>query len=211
MLHEAASRVGGLDIGFVPGAEGLSAPAMIEASRRGKLDVLFLLGADEFDVAGVGSETFVVYLGTHGDAGAHRADVILPGAAYTEKSGTYVNIEGRVQMANRAAFPPGDARDDWSILRALSASLGKTLPFDSLAALRAALYGDHPHMAAIDAIAPGTAAEIRALADRGGALGSQRFAATIRDFYLTNPIARASAVMAECSAMRLGPVAEAAE
>ena len=210
VLHEAASRVGGLDVGFVPGDGGLSAPAMVGAAGAGKLDVLFLLGADEFDMTRLG-ETFVVYLGTHGDAGAHRADVILPGAAYTEKSGTYVNTEGRVQLANRAAFPPGDARDDWSILRALSASLGKTLPFDSLAALRAALYRDYPHMAAIDEIARGDPADIRTLAGRGGSLGDGRFAPTITDFYLTNPIARASAVMAECSALRLGPVAEAAE
>ena len=109
------------------------------------LDVLFLLGADEIDVP---DGAFVVYLGTHGDAGAHRADVILPGAAYTEKSGTWVNTEGRVQLGNRAAFPPGDAREDWSILRALSGVLGKTLPFDSLAQLRAQLYAAHPHMAA---------------------------------------------------------------
>ncbi len=115
----AASRVGGLDLGFVPGEGGLKAAEM---ATVGTLDVVFLLGADEIDVA---PGAFVVYIGTHGDRGAHRADVILPGAAYTEKSGLYVNTEGRVQMAARAAFPPGDAREDWAILRALSDVLGK--------------------------------------------------------------------------------------
>ena len=118
MLHTAASRVGALDLGFVPGEGGMNAAEMAKA---GALDVLFLLGADEIDVP---PGAFVVYIGTHGDSGAHRADVILPGAAYPEKSGIYVNTEGRVQMANRAAFPPGDAREDWAILRALSDVLG---------------------------------------------------------------------------------------
>ena len=119
-------------------------------SQPGALDVLFLLGADEIEVA---AGAFVVYQGTHGDRGAHRADVILPGAAYTEKSGTYVNTEGRVQMADRAVFPPGDAREDWAILRALSAVLGETLPFDSLAGAAQALYAAHPHFAALDRLA----------------------------------------------------------
>ena len=131
VLHDTASRVGALDIGFAPGAGGLTAAQM---TTFGTLDVLFLLGADEIKAP---DGTFVVYIGTHGDRGAHRADVILPGAAYTEKSGIYVNTEGRVQMANRAAFPPGEAREDWAILRALSDVLGKKLPYDSLAALRA--------------------------------------------------------------------------
>jgi NADH-quinone oxidoreductase subunit G len=122
-----------------------------------------------------------------------------------------VNTEGRVQLGLRAAFPPGDAREDWSILRALSAVLGKTLPFDSLAELRARLYQSHPHMAAIGGIQPGDAAELGQLAAVGGDLSAPPFLSPIRDFYLTNPIARASRVMAECSAMRLGPAAEAAE
>ena len=130
VLHTAASRVGALDIGFVPGAGGKTAAEM---AKSGALDVLFLLGADEIDVP---PGAFVVYIGTHGDDGAHRADVILPGAAYTEKSGLYVNTEGRVQAANRASFPPGEAREDWAILRALSDALGKKLPYDSLAQLR---------------------------------------------------------------------------
>ncbi len=125
VLHTAASRVGGLDVGFVPGEGGKTSSEMTQA---GALDVVFLLGADEIDIA---PGTFVVYIGTHGDRGAHRADVILPGAAYTEKSGIYVNTEGRVQMAGRAAFPPGDAREDWAILRALSDVIGHKLPYDS--------------------------------------------------------------------------------
>ncbi len=144
VLHTAAARVGALDLGFVPGEGGLDVAGML---APGALDVLFLLGADEVEVP---AGAFVIYQGTHGDRGAHRADVILPGAAYTEKSATYVNTEGRVQMTARATFPPGDAREDWAVLRALSAALGKTLPFDSLAGLRQSLYAAHPHFAALD-------------------------------------------------------------
>jgi len=209
ILHGAASRVGGLDIGFVPAAGGLDTAGMIKAAGEGSLEVLFLLGADEIDTAALGS-SFVVYIGTHGDAGAHRADVILPAAAYTEKSGTYVNTEGRVQLANRATFPPGEAREDWAIFRAFSDVVGKRLPFDSLAALRKALYADHPHLAAIDHVTAADFAEVRALAGTP-ALGKASFASPVADFYLTNPIARASAVMAECSALAAGRVAAAAE
>ncbi len=208
VLHTAAARVGGLDIGFVPGRGGLGVPDMIAAAGKGDFDVVFLLGADEIDMNALGP-SFVVYLGSHGDAGANRADVILPGAAYTEKSGTYVNTEGRVQVASRATFPPGDARDDWAILRALSAVLGKTLPYESLAELRAALYEAHPHMAEIDAITPADPAAIAALAATAPeSLSGAPFANPVGDFYLTNPIARASATMAECSAMKLGPRAQ---
>jgi NADH-quinone oxidoreductase subunit G len=207
MLHTAAARVGGLDIGFVPGEGGLAARDMV--SGDGRLDVLILLGADETDMPPPGP--FVVYVGTHGDAGAHRADIILPGAAYTEKSATWVNTEGRVQLGNRAAFPPGDAREDWSILRALSGVLGKTLPFDSLAELRARLYQVHPHLAEVDAVRGVERADFGRLASLGGSVSGPSFASPIKDFYLTNPIARASAVLAECSAMHLGPAAEAAE
>src|SRR5207253_3921709 len=135
VLHSAASRVGALDIGFVPGEGGHSA---LEMTRF--VDVAFLLGADEIDIT---SAAFVIYIGTHGDAGAHRADVILPGAAYTEKNGLYVNTEGRVQLANRAVFPKGEAREDWAILRALSDRLGQKLPYDTLSALRSKLFADH--------------------------------------------------------------------
>ena len=156
-------------------------------------------------------DAFVVYLGTHGDAGAHRADVILPGAAYTEKSGTYVNTEGRVQMAERAAFPPGEAREDWAILRALSEVVGQRLPFDTLADLRRALYAAHPHFMRVDQIEAGSLDDVKAMAGRAGAAGSEPFRSVIGDFYLTNPIARASAVMAECSALAAGKLATAAE
>ncbi len=205
VLHTAAARVGGLDLGFVPGAGGLNAPAMTKA---GALDVLFLLGADEIEVE---PGAFVVYQGTHGDRGAHRADVILPGATYTEKSGLYVNTEGRVQMASRAVFPPGDAREDWAILRALSDVLGKRLPYDSLNALRAALFAEKPHFAALDEIAPGDAADVARLASAPGKPGKAPFTAVIADFYLTNPIARASAIMAECSALAAARLPQAAE
>jgi NADH-quinone oxidoreductase subunit G len=195
VLHTAASRVGALDIGFVPGEGGLSAATM---AKSGAMDVLILLGADEIDVP---PGAFVVYIGTHGDAGAHRADVILPGAAYTEKSGLYVNTEGRVQLANRANFPPGEAREDWAILRALSETLGRKLPYDSLPALRRALFAAHPHLQRIDRIAPGDAADVRSLAGKGGTADKAPFRQAFDDFYLTNPVARASAVMAECSAL----------
>jgi NADH-quinone oxidoreductase subunit G len=198
VLHAAASRVGALDIALVPGAGGLTARQMAVA---GALDVAFLLGADEIDIA---PGAFVVYIGTHGDDGAHRADVILPGAAYPEKSGIYVNTEGRVQMALRAAFPPGEAREDWAVLRALSEALGAKLPYDSLGALRQALFAAHPHLQRIDQIEPGRAADVERLAGLGGALDKAPFRSAIDDFYLTNPIARASAVMAECSAVAAG-------
>jgi NADH-quinone oxidoreductase subunit G len=198
VLHNAASRVGALDLGFVPGEGGLTTRQM---AASGTLDVLFLLGVDEIDIA---AGAFVVYIGTHGDRGAHRADVILPGAAYTEKSGLYVNTEGRVQMGGRAAFPPGDAREDWAILRALSDTLGHKLPYDSLDGLRAALFGAHPHLARVDAVAPAAAADIEKLAGLGGTPDKAPFRSPVEDFYLTNPIARASAVMAECSALAEG-------
>jgi NADH-quinone oxidoreductase subunit G len=156
-------------------------------------------------------DAFVVYIGTHGDAGAHRANVILPASAYTEKSGTYVNTEGRVQMANRAGFAPGEAREDWAILRALSDVLGKRLPFDSLAQLRGKLYADFPHLARIDQIAVGDAGDVAKLAALGGEPGNGAFASPVADFYFTNPIARASAVMAECSALARNGFRQAAE
>jgi NADH-quinone oxidoreductase subunit G len=205
LLHDTASRVGALDIGFAPAAGGLNGAQM---ATFGTLDVLFLLGADEVEVP---DGTFVVYIGTHGDRGAHRADVILPGAAYTEKSAIYVNTEGRVQMTGRAAFPPGDAREDWAILRALSATLGKKLPYDSLAELRRAIFTAVPHLIRIDQIEPGDAGAIRTLANKGGSLEKAPFKSSVEDFYLTNPIARASAVMAECSRLAADRALQAAE
>ena len=205
VLHTAAARVGGLDIGFVPGDGGKDISAML-----GDTDVLFLLGADEIDMAKVGSG-FAIYIGTHGDAGAHRADVILPASAYTEKSGTYVNTEGRVQMTGRAAFAPGDAKEDWAILRALSDVLGHKLPFDSLGQLRTKLYSDFPHLARIDEIEAGDPDDVARIAGTGGRTGKSAFASPVKDFYLTNPIARASAVMAECSQLAAGGFRQAAE
>jgi NADH-quinone oxidoreductase subunit G len=205
VLHDTASRVGALDIGFAGGAGGLNAAQM---TTFGTLDLLFLLGADETKAA---DGTFVVYIGTHGDRGAHRADVILPGAAYTEKSGIYVNTEGRVQMANRAAFPPGEAREDWAIIRALSEAIGKKLSYDSLAALRQALFKAAPHLMRMDHIAAGNAADIKTLAGKGGSVEKTAFKSSVEDFYLTNPIARASAVMAECSRLASGQMLTAAE
>ena len=205
VLHTAASRAGGLDLGLTPGRGGLTARAM---ARAGALDLMFNLGADEIDVE---PGAFVVYLGTHGDRGAHRADVILPGAAYPEKTGIYLNTEGRPQFAERAAFPPGDAREDWAILRALSDALGARLPFDSRAQLRAALYAAHPRLARLDVIEPSDAGDLSALAAVGGAPDKTPFAAAIADFYLTNPIARASRTMAECSALARARQLQAAE
>jgi NADH-quinone oxidoreductase subunit G len=201
VLHTAASRVAGLDLGFVPQVGGLDAAGIIAAAGKGKLDVLYLLGADEIELPAAG-KSFVIYQGHHGDRGAHRADVILPGAAYTEKSVTYVNTEGRAQMTERAVFPPGEAKEDWAILRALSAKVGKTLPYDALAQLRTAMYKATPVLGRLNSLQPAPFVGVRGVAKLTGALGSEAFASPIKDFYLTNPIARASAVMAEMSALK---------
>jgi NADH-quinone oxidoreductase subunit G len=203
MLHNAAGRVGGLDIGFVPHDGGVCSADQIKLAGKAELDVLFLLGADEYDTTAMG-KAFVVYVGTHGDAGAHRADVILPAAAYTEKSGTYVNTEGRVQLAERAVFPPGDAKEDWTIFRALSAVLGQPLPFNSLVQLRQAMYAQFPHLARVDQIAAGSVDDLRKLAAAAIKTTSASYTSPVADFYLTNPIARASAVMGECAALQAG-------
>ncbi len=198
VLHTAAARVGGLDMGFVPGKGGKTAPEMV---AKGALDVLVLLGADEIDTSA--SDAFVIYLGSHGDAGAHRADVILPGAAYTEKDGLYVNTEGRVQMAQRAVFPKGEAREDWAVLRALSEQVGARLPYDTLEQLRAKLMGDHPTFGQID-YAPGAATAASfdlSKVGKAGKASDAPFKNAAPDFYLTNPIARSSVTMAECSAL----------
>ena len=204
VLHTAASRVGGLDMGFVPGEGGLDARAM---TTKGALDVLFLLGADEIDLSA--SDAFRIYLGSHGDAGAHAADLILPGAAYTEKDGLYVNLEGRVQMGQRAVFPKGEAREDWTILRALSERLGKTLPYDNLDQLRARLFAEHPTFGQID-WAPRGQADLSAIGAAGD-LGEAPLSSAVKAFHLTNPVARASVTMAECAALAAGPAKLAAE
>jgi len=184
VLHSAAGRVGAMDIGAV--TEG-----GIEAAIDGA-EVIYNLGADEVEID---AGAFVIYQGSHGDRGAHRADVILPGAAYTEENGLFVNTEGRPQLAMRAGFAPGEAKENWAILRALSAELGATLPFDSLAQLRQALVAEVPHLAQIDQV-PENAVE----ALEQGPLGTASFRIAVDDFYLSNPIARASALMAELSA-----------
>jgi NADH-quinone oxidoreductase subunit G len=213
VLHAAAARVGALDLGFLPQKGGRDTTAILEATSRGEIDVVYLLGADEIDMKKLG-KAFVVYQGTHGDAAAHRADVILPGAAYTEQNGTYVNTEGRVQQAKRATFPPGDAREDWAILRALSDVLGKRLPYDDMGALRQAMLADAPHFAEIERAPanPGADAAIWTNIGAAGTITATPFDYPIKDFYLTNPIARASYVMAECSALFVNPkLSQAAE
>jgi NADH-quinone oxidoreductase subunit G len=207
VLHTAASRVAGLDMGFVPAEGGLAAGDML---KPGAVDVLFLLGADECEASASGA--FKIYLGTHGDAGAHKADVILPGAAYTEKNGLYVNTEGRVQQGRRAVFPKGEAKEDWSILRALSEVLGHKLPYDSLDQLRAKLFADHPTFGQID-YAPGSVATSFdvGLLGADGEASDAPFESPIKAFHLTNPIARASVTMAECAAVASGAAKIAAE
>jgi len=208
VLHSAASRVGGLDLGFVPGPGGKSAAAL---AAKGGADVLFLLGADEIDTSA--SKAFTVYLGTHGDRGAHTADVILPGAAYTEKNGLYVNTEGRVQQGVRAVFPKGEAKEDWAILRALSERLGAALPYDSLDQLRAKLFADHPTFGRIDHVDGAAGLVSLSLGALGGPgeLSDAPFASAVTSFYQTNPIARASVTMAECAAQASGAARIAAE
>jgi len=203
ILHHAAARVGGLDIGFVPHDGGLDVEGMLDAASAGKLDVVYLLGADEIDMERLGN-AFVIYQGSHGEQGAHRADVILPGAAYTEKSAIYVNTEGRPQMTARAVFPPGEAREDWKIIRALSGVLGKPLPLDSATELRAKLFEAHPHLALLDLVEPADSAAVERLAQKPARADKERFGHAIDDYYLTNPIARASAIMANLSALHAG-------
>ena len=185
VLHTAAGRVGALDIGAT--AEG-----GVEAALDGA-DVVFNLGADEIDLA---AGAFVIYQGSHGDRGAHRADVILPAAAYTEENALFVNTEGRPQLAMRAGFAPGEAKENWAILRALSGEVGRVLPYDSLAQLRSSLTEAHPHLAAIDEVAENEWTPL-ALSN----MGEGDFVTALRDFYLSNPIARASSLMAELSSL----------
>jgi len=198
ILHTAASRVGGLDVGCVPGRGGRDTHAIVEGARSGDVELVFLLGADEIDATAF-DRPFVVYIGTHGDRGAHVADVILPGAAYTEKTGTLVNLEGRPQRVLRAAFPPGDAREDWAILRALSAELDATLPYDNFGALNRAMLKTAPVLADLDDVRPADVEGVVRLAQRRGEVSPVPFRNPIRNFHLTNPVARASVVMAECA------------
>jgi NADH-quinone oxidoreductase subunit G len=195
VLHGAAARVAGLDLGLLPGDGGRDVAAMVTGAGVGDIKALYLLVADEIDMSALG-DAFVIYQGHHGDAGAARADVILPGAAYTEKSATYANTEGRAQQTRLVTFPPGEAREDWKILRALSAVLGKTLPFDSLRDLRARMVKAVPSLGAIDETTTAPWGDF----GTDGAMGGQPFESAISNFYMTDPISRASATMAECAA-----------
>jgi len=194
VLHTAAARVGGLDLGFTPKRGGKDLAGILEAAGKGDIEVVYLLAADEIDMGSLG-KAFVIYQGHHGDAGAHRADVVLPGAAYTEKHGTYVNTEGRAQYGQVAAFPPGEAREDWTILRALSAVLGRTLPYDTLEQVRAGLAKAAPAFANIDAVVPASWGEF----GTAGATDPAPFAPPIANFYMTDPITRCSETMAKCT------------
>ena len=210
ILHTAAGRVGAIDVCALPGEGGMNTNAMLSAANKGDMDVLLLAGADEIDTSKLG-KTFVIYVGSHGDAGAARADVILPGATYVEKSGTYVNTEGRAQMALRAAFPPGEAREDWAIIRALSTELGATLPFNTIEELRAAMYKVAPQLAALDQVHKADATALNELQNAMGKASNTPFTSPVKDFYFTNPIARASKIMADCSAIKNGQKLQAAE
>ncbi len=213
VLHTAAARVGALDLGFVPEAGGRDVAGILGGAASGEIDLVYLLGADELDMVRFG-RAFVIYQGSHGDAGASRADIVLPGAAYTEKSGLYVNSEGRVQLAERATFPPGDAREDWAVLRALSGAIGQPLPYNDVESLRSAIMIDAPHFAHRGALPLSPGAD-PAIWGKIGTLGKfdpdLPLRSTIDDYYLTNAIARASTTMAECSRMFVNPDRIAAE
>jgi NADH-quinone oxidoreductase subunit G len=196
VLHTAASRVGGLDLGFLPGTGGLDTAGILDGVSSGAIDAVYLLGADEIDMARLG-KAFVIYQGHHGDAGAHRADVILPGAAYTEKAATYVNTEGRVQQTRLAVPPPGDAREDWRIIRALSTSLGHALPFINIEDVRARMVERNPVFGnGPDDVAPSPWGPF---GKEGGNIEPGAFEAPIENFYMTDPISRASVTMARCT------------
>ena len=200
VLHTAAARVGALDLGFVPGPNGKDMNTML----AGGVDVLWLLGADAFDPDRIAPGTFVIYQGHHGDNGAKRADVILPGAAYTEKPGTYVNTEGRVQRGFMAVYPPGEAREDWKILRALSAGLGKTLPYDTLEQLRTRLEQVNPVFGHVGYLPRFGCSDPTGPAGGEGSLTDAPFVPAVANYYMTDPISRASPTMAACVEAQLG-------
>ena len=211
VLHSAAARVAGLDMGFVPGKGGRDLAGILAGAKDGSVKTIYNLGADEINEDLFG-DAFVIYQGSHGDRGAHRADVILPGVAYTEKDALWVNTEGRVQMGRAAVPPKGDAKTDWKIVRALSEHCGRTLPYDDLEALRLKLFADHPTFAGLN-YAPGAEGAAGFKPAKLGKTGKPLKAplkSGIGDFYFTNPIARASQVMAQCST-ECTPLKEAAE
>lgn len=206
VLHTAAGRVGALEVGFVPGKNGRDARRILKAIKTGDIEAVYLLGADEINMAELG-EAFVIYQGHHGDAGAHRADVVLPGVAYTEKTATYVNMEGRAQRAVMAVPPLGDAKEDWKIIRALSEAMGHTLPFDTLEEVQQALIQASPVFAHLDEVSSST---WQPSSDVEGEMDASPFAPAIANFYMTDPISRASRIMAECTQAFLNPARKAA-
>ncbi len=200
ILHTAAGRVGALDLGFLPGEGGRDISGILQGAQDREIDVIYNLGADEIDAAKFGG-AFMIYQGHHGDAGARKADVIFPAAAYTEQNGTYVNMEGRVQIARRAHFPFGEAREDWAIIRALSDRVGNTLPYDDLFSLRQAMIEDAPVLGRLDQGPAKEGVEFdMTKIGVAGEITDAPFVSAVQNFYLTNPIARASKTMAECAA-----------
>ena len=207
VLHTAASRVAGLDLGFVPGKDGHDVAGILKGAESGDIKLVWLLGADEIDMAPL-QKAFVVYQGHHGDKGAAAADVILPGAAYTEKDGTYVNFEGRVQRGVRATFPLGEAKEDWAIIRAFSAVINKTLPFDSFASCQQAMIDAVPHLGQLDEITAAKWVKFGTSAK----LSDEPVCYALDQFYMTCAISRASETMAEClRSARAGGTKMAAE
>jgi len=196
VLHTAAARVGGLEMGFVPAEGGLDTAAIV----NGSAEVVYLLGADEIDTTKLGN-SFVIYQGHNGDAGAQCADVILPGCAYTEKDGTYVNTEGRMQYGYKAVFAPGEAKEDWTILRALSEVIGKKLPFDNLVQLRAKLAEVSPTFANPDEVQPATWENFGVKGD----IAATPLTSPIHNYYMTDPVSRVSKTMAECTEALINP------
>ena len=202
VLQTAASRVAGMELGFVPQANGNGVAGILDGAAKGDISFVYLLGADEIDTGKLG-KAFVVYQGHHGDAGAHRADVILPGSAYTEKSGIYVNTEGRAQMTEVATAAPGEAKEDWAILRALSEKLGRTLPFDSLEQLRRAMFKAAPNLQQLGVVTPAKWESF----GKDGQVGAKAFHLPIANYYMTDPISRASETMAKCTEAFVAPAA----
>ncbi len=202
MLHGAAGRTGALDVGFVPQAPDARGMAeIIEGTRSGAVKALYLLGTDEFNArADIGWQCFVVYQGHHGDHAAMRADVILPGAAWTEQDGTYVNVEGRPQFARQAVSPPGEAKENWKIIRALAERLNIRLPYDTSAHISARIAADWPHLAKWDVLPDHTEIGAWDLKGEKGDLSGGVLASPVRNYYMTNPLCRASEIMARCHA-----------
>jgi NADH-quinone oxidoreductase subunit G len=200
VLQTAAARVGGLEIGFVPQQGGRDMAGILDGASKGEIEFVYLLGVDEIDTAKLG-KAFVVYQGHHGDAGAHRADVVLPGSAYTEKSGIYVNTEGRPQMTRPAAYAPGEAKEDWAILRALSEKLDQPLPYDTLDQLRKALFKAAPNLQKLNVVTPAAWENFGA----DGNVTARAFQMAVGNYYMTDPISRASETMAKCTEAFVAP------